>query len=137
MIEVLNEKIKLSKVSNMTAIHTDINNDPPILDKFDLIYTSMALHHIKDIETTLNTLYNLLSKSGHLCIVDLVKDDGSFHKDESDFDGHNGFDQNELALLLNKIGFHDVSSKVIYNDLKDVSGVKSKYSLFLMKASHC
>lgn len=37
----------------MTATQADINKGFSLVDTFDAIYTSMALHHIKDTETTL------------------------------------------------------------------------------------
>ncbi|MEG6586784.1 class I SAM-dependent methyltransferase [Dendrosporobacter sp. 1207_IL3150] len=132
MIEMLNTKIQQNNVKNITAYQHDINNHPSLSDKYDLIYTSMALHHIVDIETTLTRLYKLLKKNGYLCIVDLNEDDGSFHKLEVDFNGHNGFNQNELKKVLGKIGYKELASHTFYNDTKHVDGVEISYSLFVM-----
>lgn len=91
MIKKLNEKIQDSKVKNMTAFQVDINNDSLLQEKSDVIYTSMVLHHIINTKMTLENLYKRLNNKGCLCIVDLDEDDGSFHKSEVGFDGHNGF----------------------------------------------
>ncbi|UZQ49991.1 hypothetical protein [Clostridium kluyveri] len=48
----------------------------------------MELHHLIDIRTTLKKLYEMIIDTGYLCIVELVEDDGSFHKLEKDFKGH-------------------------------------------------
>ena len=133
MIEALNLKIQNLKVKNMTAFQVDINCDSDILgDNFDVIYTSMALHHIIDISTILKKIFKLLNKNGYLCIVELVEDDGSFHKLEKDFNGHNGFNQNKLKKLLLESGFKNVVTKIFYNDVKVIEGSKINYSLFLM-----
>lgn len=132
MIDVLNEKIQNSSIKNMFALHMDINNEPPKIGKFDIIYTSMALHHIKDTETTLKALNSLLNAGGYLFIVELTEDDGTFHKLEKDFDGHNGFNQDDLKNLLAKVGFLEVDSNVFYTGENIIDGEKVKYSLFLM-----
>lgn len=132
MIDILNQKIKNSGVKNMTALHVDINKHTPTIGKFDVIYTSMALHHIKDTETTLRNLFALLNNGGYLIIVELTEDDGTFHKLEKDFDGHNGFNQDYLRNLLSNIGFQDVVSNVFYNGENVIDGEMIKYSLFLM-----
>lgn len=102
--------------------------------KFDVIYNSMVLHHIKDTGAIINKFYELLNKDGYLCIVDLDEEDGSFHRKYPDFDGHNGFNQEKLIEILNNAGFSDVESKTFYYDEKLIEGEKIKYSLFLMKA---
>jgi len=134
MIEVVNKKIQKLNGNSMTALEMDINIDTTLAGNFDVIYTSMALHHIVDIETTIKKLYGLLNKDGYLCIVDLVEDDGSFHKKEKDFDGHNGFNQSQLQILLEQIGFRDVSTSVFYTDIKVIDGSNINYSLFIMVA---
>ena len=99
---------------------------------YDVIYTSMALHHIVDTETTIKNLHKLLKKDGYLCIIDLDEEDGSFHKEEKDFNGHNGFNQNDLKNALLETGFKKVETNTFYEDEKVVEEMKVKYSLFLM-----
>lgn len=133
MIEKLKLKIHDSKVKNMTAIKVDINDNIEVLgEKFNVIYTSMALHHILDIRITLKNLYGLLTEDGYLCIVELVEDNGSFHKLEKDFNGHNGFNQDQLKKLLEELGFKNVVANIFYNDVKVIEDKENNYSLFLM-----
>ena len=132
MIDTLNTKIKQHKVKNMAAYQHNINDDYLLTPKYDLIYTSMALHHIVDIDTTLANLYKLLKQNGCLCIVDLDEDDGSFHKAETDFNGHNGFNQTELKQILEKLGYKGFRSSTFYKDVKNIEGVILNYSLFIM-----
>lgn len=133
MIDILNTKIQKHKINNIVAYQHNINDDDFLpLPKYNLIYTSMALHHIIDIETTLRNLYKLLKKDGCLCIVDLDEDDGSFHKFETGFKGHNGFNQNKLKNLLEEVGYKGLESRTFYNDEKNIDGVILPYSLFIM-----
>lgn len=133
MIDVLNAKIEKYKINNMKSYQIDLNKNNILPDNsYDIIYTSMALHHIIDTETTIRNLYKLLKKDGYLCIVELDEDDGSFHKEEKGFNGHNGFNQNILKNLLLEIGFEEVKVNTFYNGKKFVGEVNVKYSLFLM-----
>jgi ubiquinone/menaquinone biosynthesis C-methylase UbiE len=133
MIDVLNSKIEKCKVNNMKAYQIDINKNHILPENsYDVIYTSMALHHIIDTKTTIKNLYRLLKKNGYLCIIELDEEDGSFHKEEKDFNGHNGFNKNSLKNLLLEIGFKEIQANTFYNDEKLVGEMKVKYSLFLM-----
>lgn len=133
MIDKLNEKIKTYNISNMTAEYSDLVNGGLVNHSFDVIYSSMALHHVKETEQIIKIFYRLLNIGGYLCIVDLDKDDGSFHKGEPGFDGHNGFDQKQLRNILARAGFKDAESKTFYFDEKIIEGQSVGYSLFLMK----
>ncbi|SFD01847.1 class I SAM-dependent DNA methyltransferase [Clostridium uliginosum] len=134
MIDILNSKINKYKVNNMVTNHLDISDENSLDMKFDVIYNSMVLHHIHNTEAIIKNFYKLLNKNGYLCIVDLDEEDGSFHKKYPDFDGHNGFNQEELKSILINAGFNDIESKTFYYDEKIIEGQKVKYSLFLMKA---
>ncbi|WBW96937.1 class I SAM-dependent DNA methyltransferase [Oceanirhabdus sp. W0125-5] len=133
MIDVVNSKIREFGITNMEAVTVDLNDGHALDEKFDVIYTSMVLHHIVDTEKILNNLFELLNENGYLCIVDIDEEDGSFHSEEKDFNGHNGFNQKELAEQMKLVGFKGVESNIIYSDVKNIRGVNKEYSLFLMK----
>jgi len=134
MLDILKSKINECKVNNMVISCPDILEENSLDMKFDVIYNSMVLHHINDTEAIIKKFYELLNKDGYLCIVDLDEEDGSFHKKYTDFDGHNGFNQEKLKSILLKIGFDDIESNTFYYDEKIIDGQKINYSLFLMKA---
>jgi len=133
MIDILNQKLQQNKVKNMIAYQMDINDQETLTDKFDVIYTSMVLHHILDTETTLKSLYNLLNKDGFLCVIDLDEEDGSFHSNEKEYNGHNGFNQDQLMNILRKVGFKYVESSNFLKDKKPIGNKDIEYTLFLMK----
>ena len=134
MIDILNSKINKYKIDNMITNHLDISNENSLDEKFDIIYNSMVLHHIHNTTAIINKFYQLLNNDGYLCIVDLNEEDGSFHKEYPDFDGHNGFNQEELKRILVSDGFDDIESNTFFYDEKVVEGKKINYSLFLIKA---
>jgi ubiquinone/menaquinone biosynthesis C-methylase UbiE len=106
MLEVLRDKIAASRARNMTPIQLDLSHDPHPAGKFDLIYLLMTLHHIPDTADILKKFFALLEPSGHLCIADLDKEDGSFH--DYEFVGHTGFDRKDLEKMLRLTGFTNV-----------------------------
>lgn len=134
MIDMVISKIDQYQLNNMVAKCIDIAEENSFNVKFDVIYNSMVLHHINNTAAILKNFYELLNVDGYLCIVDLDEEDGSFHKNYPDFDGHNGFNQNELKSILIKEGFQDIESNTFYFDEKMIEGSKIKYSLFIMMA---
>ncbi|MBU3093386.1 class I SAM-dependent methyltransferase [Clostridium sp. CF011] len=134
MIDILNFKINKYKVNNMVTNYVDISDKNSLDMKFDVIYNSMVLHHIHNTASIIKSFYELLNENGFLCIVDLDEEDGSFHKEHPDFDGHNGFNQENLKSILISAGFNDIESNSFFYGEKIVEGNKINYSLFLMKA---
>ena len=75
---------------------------------FDLVLSSLVLHHIPDLAPVLAGFHRLLAPGGHVAIADLDTEDGSFHAHLHDFDGHDGFDRHGLAEALRAAGFTGV-----------------------------
>ena len=132
MIDEVRQKI--AGIQNASAQYGDlIKTSLPDL-RFDYIFLSLVLHHIKDTETILTRFRELLNNDGRLLIVDLDKDDGRFHAGEAGFDGHHGFDQKELKDLLMKTGFQNVEIQTFYHGERENNGTLMHYSLFIVKA---
>lgn len=134
MIKQLEDKVVSNNLKKMIVSQVNINDDHNLNSKYDVIYSSMSLHHVIQLEETLQNFYKLLQEGGQLCIVDLDKEDGSFHSEETNFLGHNGFDQNELSQLLSQAGFNNISSETFYHDERSIGNRNIEYSLFIMKA---
>lgn len=130
MIQVLKEKIEKTGADNMTALHGDLLSKDTLTEKYDVIYTSMALHHITALKEILSILIQHLNPWGQLCIVDLYKDDGRFHQSEADFSGHHGFDPQELGALLKELGLTDIRSKGFFGGIKKEGDEALAYALF-------
>lgn len=129
MLKELKKKIVAKKVSNLFPLKYRIEKDPLPRERFHLVYSLMTLHHIQDTDQVLKICFSLLKDPGYLCIVDLEKEDGSFHG--SGFSGHNGFDQEELTNKLGKAGFQNIRFSTIYQMKKERT---KTYPLFLMIA---
>lgn len=131
MIEQLKLKIEKNNIKNMKTWYGDLfefhDNG-----KFDVIYTSMAFHHIEDLPKVTEKLCELLNKNGKLIVVDLCPDDGSFHDEVHGFSGHNGFKLADMEDLLNKGGFEVRGSRVFYSGTKETEGKEHPYQLFSM-----
>ncbi len=133
MIRICNEKISLTKSNHIQAIKIDLETEY-FEDKFDLIYTQMAFHHVSDIGKIVHTLHHLLNDGGMLAIADLYPEDGSFHGEG--FTGHLGFDPVWLSTLLNQSGFENVTFKECFVQKKvDSDGKQKEYPVFLLVAT--
>jgi len=132
MIKVLQDKIVKEGVKNFKPLHIDSLNGDLKTKEYDVIYTLMTLHHIPDVNSIVNVFNSILKMGGYLCIADLVKEDGSFHSEHDNFDGHNGFDRNELSVILAKNNFNVEYYKEPFEIVKTINDEEKKYPLFLM-----
>jgi ubiquinone/menaquinone biosynthesis C-methylase UbiE len=120
MVQVARERIEAAGLSDrLRAVQADLTIDR--LDAaYDVVWSSMALHHVQDLDRLLRSVAGLLVDGGRLAIADLDEDpDGAFHADNVDFDGHHGFDRHRLAEQLARAGFADVSFVDATTVLKD------------------
>jgi tRNA (cmo5U34)-methyltransferase len=133
MIRICNEKIAQTKSNHIQALKIDLETES-FEEKFDVIYTQMAFHHVSDIGKMVQKLHHLLNNSGILAIADLYPEDGSFHGEG--FTGHLGFDPEWLSTLLNQSGFENVTFKECFVQKKiDSDGKQKEYPVFLMIAN--
>ena len=98
-------------------------------ERFDLIVTVQVMHHVPELAPVLAAFAALVEPGGHLAIVDLEAEDGSFHGDG--FGGHHGFHRAELQAELEAAGFSDVRFEHAYDLEKDGHA----YPLFLALAT--
>ena len=107
MRQVLADKVEAGALPSPTLVwDLDLETQPVPTERFDVVVTSMVLHHVHDLDRVLSGFAELLESGGHLCIADLDREDGSFH--DHDFDGHHGFSREGLAADLESAGFVDV-----------------------------
>lgn len=130
MIKIVKEKLNKCKKNNVLPIQIDLVNEAYKEDKFDLIYTSLTLHNILDTKKIIRIFYNLLNENGMLCIIDLDKEDGSFHINQKDFNGHNGFEHSYMENIFESVGFSNIKSETFYNGEKIYKEKAIPYSLF-------
>lgn len=132
MIQVLKEKIEKTGIKNFNPVQIDsLENDLSTTD-FDVIYSLMTLHHVLDVENIAKAFNSKMKTGGYLCIADLVEEDGTFHTEHPDFDGHNGFDKEKLSKTLSDNGFKVEYYKICLDIVKEFEGNTKNYPLFLM-----
>ena len=130
MLDIVREKIDYYNTKNVYPININLVKEDYTEEKFDIIYTSMALHHIKDTQDIVNKFYNLLNENGILCVIELDKEDGKFHMNEINFDGHNGFEHDVMESTFKNAGFKNINSKTFFQDKKIYKDIVIPYSMF-------
>ena len=132
MVQVAQKRIAAAGLSDrLRAVQTDLTIDP-LGGAYDVVWSSMALHHVQDLDEMLRTVAGLLVDGGRLAIADLDEDpDGAFHADKVDFDGHHGFNRESLTEQFARAGFADVSFVDVTTILKD----DREFGVFLCTAT--
>ncbi|WP_426246930.1 class I SAM-dependent methyltransferase [Nocardioides sp. LHG3406-4] len=110
MVQVARERIEAAGLGDrLRAVQADLTVNR-LGGAYDVVWSSMALHHVHDLDGLLRSVAGLLVDGGRLAIADLDEDaDGAFHAGKADFDGHHGFDRQHLGEQLARAGFADVS----------------------------
>ena len=75
--------------------------------KFDLIMSSMTLHHIENIKDIFTDFYTMLNKNGSIALADLDTENGTFHTEDTGV-YHFGFDRDEIVQLAKNVGFKNI-----------------------------
>lgn len=114
MIEEFNKKSQELNFENSNAIFHDINDNYLPKNSFDLIVSSMTLHHIKDTDDFVAKSVESLKSDGYLCISDLVKEDGTFHESGNDGVWHFGFELDDLKKIFESNGMQVIFLEEIY-----------------------
>jgi SAM-dependent methyltransferase len=132
MVEVARDRIEAAGLSDrLRAVQADLSRDR--LDgAYDVAWSSMAFHHVQDLDGLLRSVARLLVQGGRLLVADLDEDpEGAFHADKVDFDGHHGFDRQHLTEQLARAGFGDVNFVDATTILKD----DREFGVFLCTAT--
>ena len=125
MRDVMLAKIAAGAIVDARVWNLDLERASVPDERFDLIVTVMTLHHVGDVDLVLSRFAAVLADGGHLCIVDLEQEDGSFHG--PDVDVHHGFDRSTLASSLERAGFTDVEIR----DCHQVERETGTFPIFL------
>jgi len=133
MTTVTAEKITDQNIQNMKPLFFDLEH----LDyegKFDIIYNQMVMHHVNDVDIIFSKFYALLNPGGYLAIADLYAEDGSFHGEG--FNGHLGFDLDNLSAKLKALGFDTIKHQQCYSIQKtNEEGKVCDFPIFLLTAT--
>lgn len=129
MIEQVRKKLGQSPGVNLTPMLLDLSQQPAPAERFDLIVTAMAMHHVEDISLVVTRLGAMLTAGGRLAIADLCQEDGSFHTDI--VVPHNGFDP---AALVQTVGRCVPGTHCQWQTAYTVTKNDRQYDIFLLTA---
>lgn len=132
MVRVAQQRIEAAGLGDrLRAVQADLTADR-LEGTYDVVWSSMALHHVHDLDRLLRSLAGLLVDGGRLLIADLDEDpEGAFHADKIDFDGHDGFDRRRLTEQLARAGFADVG----FVDATTILKGDREFGVFLCSAT--
>lgn len=132
MLTVLTDKIRDAHLNNITPLQLNLVTES-FEGKFDLIFSSMTLHHVADTVQLFQCFWECLHPGAYLAIADLDKEDGSFHAPAAEGVQHHGFDRNALRNTLERLDFTDIHDSTVHRITKtDQNGTKRHYSVFLL-----
>ncbi len=136
MLDKLQDKFKQAAVTNGRTQLVDFEKGQRVQGAYDLVVSSMTLHHVRDTEAVIRHWYELIRPTGTLAFADLDSEDGSFHSDNTGV-FHSGFDRKTLIEVLAQIGFRDVRDATAASITKDVEGRGTReYTVFLITAEN-
>lgn len=127
MLEKLTAKPELK--NKVDILCRDIIKDP-IDEKFDLIMSAFAMHHVEDTNKLIQSFARHLEPGSRIALVDVDKEDGSFHGEENQGVFHCGFDREALKAILIMYSFENIDFVTAHHFKWD----GRKYSAFLVTA---
>lgn len=134
MLAVLRDKCARKHVANVQVIEGQVPDDLPERP-FDLIYSSMTLHHVGDVPGLLGKLATHLRPGGRIALADLDAEDGGFHGDAAGV-VHHGFDREVFRGWLVDAGFVDVAFSTAFTARRERDdGSTRDYPIFLAVAT--
>jgi 2-polyprenyl-3-methyl-5-hydroxy-6-metoxy-1,4-benzoquinol methylase len=131
MLAVLEAKTKKQGLANVRTQLVDFEHGGKVTGAFDLVVSSMTMHHVPDTAALFRQFYDLLKPGGSLSVADLDKEDGSFHADNTGV-FHYGFDRPRLKNLLEAAGFSDVRDTTGARIVRPGEKGNREYSVFLI-----
>lgn len=132
MLEVLNSKITEQNLENIKTLLIDIDKNEHLTGEYDVVTSSMTMHHIKNPAQLLKQFYSIIAPGGSLCIADLDSDEGKFHDDNAGV-FHMGFHRDEMKSIFADAGFKDINDFTAAEISKpDKDGNVNTFSVFLI-----
>jgi ubiquinone/menaquinone biosynthesis C-methylase UbiE len=134
MLGMLESKAKRQHLANVQTRLVDFEQGETLSGKFNLVVSSMTLHHVQDTALLFKQWYELLLPGGVLAVADLDTEDGSFHGDNTGV-RHLGFDRISLGGILRSAGFSSIRDTTAATMVREVAGGGSRsFPVFLLIA---
>ncbi len=127
MLEVLRQKVSDQGLDAVASFLLKPGDSYAIKGSYDLIVSSMTLHHVQDLASLFGQFREHLRAGGRVALADLDPEDGTFHGDTEDV-FHLGFERGEIKALLAGAGFVDLEDTTAY----EVRRNSRDYPVFLI-----
>ena len=132
MLRVLDGKLKALRIGNVHTMLCEIGKTPLPVAEFDLIVSSMVLHHIPDVPEALQRLRPCLRPGGWIALADLDSEDGTFHTDSTGV-YHHGLEREEVCRWLRDAGFIGTTAREAHRITRNANdGTVREYPVFLV-----
>lgn len=130
MLNELARKQQELGIENVALTLQAFGTDPFPQAFFDMIVSSMTLHHLDDTNFFLDECFYALKPGGRIYIADLDSEDGTFHPADAGGIAHHGFERDALKALAEKCGFKEVAFETLYTVEKE----DKQYPVFMLCA---
>ncbi len=132
MLAVLERKVQAGQRPGVRLQLVDFERGGRVTGSYDLIVSSMTLHHVPDPAALFRDWRRVLKQNGRVFFADLDREDGTFHTDNTGV-FHFGFDRTKLMRFLEGSGFRDVRATTATTVLREVEGSGLKrFPVFLI-----
>ena len=134
MLKILETKVQTLRSHQVRTFWRELADSSWPETRFDLIASSMVLHHIADVPQLFPQLRARLAPGGWIALADLDAEDGSFHADPTGV-YHHGFDRAEVCGWLSDAGFAEAAAREAYRVVRSSdNGPAREYPVFLATA---
>lgn len=134
MLRVLGEKAAALGADRLRTRQCDVSMDALPQAAFDLVVSSMTLHHLPDVPAVFRCAHQALRPGGWIALADLDAEDGSFHADKTGV-YHSGFERATVCRWLAEAGFADAAAGDAHRLVRlGADGVQRVYPVFLVAA---
>ena len=114
MLGVLGQKVQALGLESVKRYLLDGAHPLASAGSFDLISSSMTLHHVQDLPALFSEFRSLLRAGGRVALADLDSEDGTFHKPEITDVHHLGFERRAIRDLLSAAGFDGLQDETAF-----------------------
>ncbi len=133
MLEVLRHKCERKQLTQVETVEGIVPEQLPDA-QYDLIYSSMTMHHVEDVQGLLKTLADHLKPGGRIALADLDAEDGSFHREATGV-AHHGFARDTFANWMREAGFDNVQFSTAFTARRESDdGSMCDFPIFLVVA---
>jgi len=114
MLGVLERKARALGLESVRPYLLDDAHPLASAGSFDLISSSMTLHHVRDLPALFSAFRSLLRAGGRVALADLDREDGTFHKPGITDVHHLGFERGDVRELLSAAGFNGLQDETAF-----------------------